>query len=269
VRLCKAVPAHETPEFETNPLIFVKTMDERHLFHLFNILDRENIYKSAGTLRYYLNYVFQDMTLTDRVVLDIGCGSGIMVAHAAYKGARLVVGLEPEASGARTGYLEQGRKILKALNLNPGQIQILPYTVQDYYSNHIKFDVILMHNSINHLDEEACRKLHFSQASRQNYIGIFKKISDLLNCGGTLVILDCSRYNLWPLLGVKNPFCPHIQWEKHQPPQLWVELLRQCGLKEPRIQWTSFKTLRWLGKPLQNWFTSFFFTSHFRLVMHK
>jgi SAM-dependent methyltransferase len=269
VRPCKAVPAHETAEFATNPLIFVKTMDERHLFHLFDILDTENIYKSAGTLRYYLNYVFQDMILTDRVVLDIGCGSGIMAAYAAYKGAKLVVGLEPEASGAKTGYLERGRKIIEALNLNYGQIQILPYTIQGYDSRQMKFDVILMHNSINHLDEKACRKLHFSHASRQNYIGIFKKVSDLLNCGGTLVILDCSRYNFWPLLRVKNPFCPQIQWEKHQSPQLWIELLQQCGLKGPRIQWASFRTLRWLGKPLQNRFTAFFFTSHFRLVMHK
>lgn len=192
-----------------------------------------------------------------------------MAAYAVCKGAELVVGLEPEASGTKTGCLERGRKMIESLNLNHRHIQILPYTIQDYDSNHTTFDVILMHNSINHLDEKACMKLHFSQASRETYIGIFKKISDLLNHTGVLVILDCSRYNFWPLLGVKNPLCPQIQWEKHQPPQLWVELLQQCGLKEPRIKWTSFKTLRWLGKPLQNRFASFFFTSHFRLVMHK
>lgn len=244
-------------------------MKEREPINLFEIINESRLYKSSGNPQYYLNYVCQNVVLKDKVILDIGCGWGIMAAYIVRKGAKSVVGFEPEASGAKTGYHERGKKMIEARNLNHRQIQILPYTIQDYDSNHMKFDVILTHNSINHLGEKACRKLHFSQASRQTYIGIFKKISDLLNHTGVLVILDCSRYNFWPLLGVKNPFCPQIQWEKHQPPQLWVELLQQCGLKEPRIKWTSFKTLRWLEKSLQNWFTSFFFTRHFRLLIHK
>jgi SAM-dependent methyltransferase len=159
--------------------------------------------------------------------------------------------------------------MIETLNLNRSRVQIFPYTIQDYDSKGVKFDIILMHNSVNHLDEKACSKLHVSQRARQIYLRIFNKIYGLLNFGGTLLVLDSSRYNFWPLLGLRNPFCPEIRWGKHQPPELWVDLLSRCGLKQPRIQWTSFKTLRWLGKPLRNRFAAYFFTSHFRLEMNK
>jgi SAM-dependent methyltransferase len=244
-------------------------MNDQKSSNLWKIITARNPHRSLGDLQYYFNYVFQNIALRNRVVLEIGCGSGIMAAYIAHKEAEFVLGLEPEAGGSIPGHLNLSRKIPKALSLNPGRIQILPATIQEYDPEGVKFDVVLMHNSINHLDEKASTELHASQEARKIYLHILDKISGLLNDSGTLLILDCSRYNFWPLLGLRNPFCPEIQWEKHQPPELWIYLLRRCGLRRPKIQWTSFKTIRGLGKPLRNRFASYFFTSHFRLEMNK
>lgn len=236
---------------------------------LFRMMTEKNFCKSVGNLQYYLNYIFQNVVLADKAVLDIGCGSRIIAAYAACRGARIVVGLEPEMAGSRSEVISGAKEIVESIDSNSLQIHFLQHTIQDYDSKGLKFDIILMHNSVNHLNEEACKKLHICHKAQEMYISIFRKISHLLNRGGIILILDCSRYNIWPSLRLKNPFCPQIEWEKHQSPKLWCELLGMCGLKHPIIQWTSSKTLRWLGKPLRNRFMAYFFTSHFRLEMCK
>jgi hypothetical protein len=63
---------------------------------------------------------------------------------------------------------------------------------------------------------------------------------------------------------------PHIEWEKHQAPGVWVRLLEEVGFAQPRLRWSSFNRLRGTGRALLgNPVAAYFLTSHFCLQMRK
>jgi len=76
-----------------------------------------------------------------------------------------------------------------------------------------------MHSSINHLDELACKDLHRNNKSRVNYMNLVRKLYDITNNNGIVLISDCTRYTIWSLLGLKNPLSPSINYEIHQSPK--------------------------------------------------
>lgn len=90
-------------------------------------------------------------------MLDIGCGDGILSLYAAWKGAKQVIGLEPELAGSTKGVLEKFKHQSELLALD--NVSIKPLRFQDYQPKDVRFDIILLHNSINHLDEQACINL--------------------------------------------------------------------------------------------------------------
>ena len=154
--------------------------------------------------------------------------------------------------------------------LGYNQVEFEPVTFQAFDSAEKQFDIILLHNSINHLDETACINLLNDEASKAIYMDIFSKLSSLASSGAKLIVCDCSRYNFFALLKVRNPFAPTIEWHKHQAPKVWVNLLGQVGFVNPRIRWTAFNTLRSPGRILLgNRLLSYFLRSDFRFTMKK
>jgi len=146
-----------------------------------------------------------------------------------------------------------------------------PIRFQDFHT--VKtFDIILMQDSINHLDEEACVKLQYDDEARKKYGLIFRKLSEIAVPGARLIITDFSRYNLFASLGVKNPFVPTSEWDKHQSPDFWSKMLSEYGFMNPEVFWTFYLAsgVRKIGRLLLgNRFASYFFNSHFRLVLDK
>jgi len=228
---------------------------------------QEGLAGSASRLHFYLKSFYKGIPLSQKSVLDIGCGTGLLSLYAFCQGARQVVGLEPEAQGSTIGTLHKFTKMINILGLNG--ITALPCTFQEYSCPDNSYDIIVLCDSINHLDEEACIHLQHSQLARDKYKWLFSKMNRLLAYDGKIIITDCSRHNFFALLGRKNPFGPDIEWHKHQSPRFWANLLESCGFTNPMINWTTPLILRGLGKPLGNLFTSYFLLSHFRLVMNK
>lgn len=201
-------------------------------------------------------------------MIDIGGGSGLFSFYAAIMGAESVICLEPETKGSTKGATERFKQLSTKLSLNNVGLQKVRF--QDFDPNGKKFDIILLHNSINHLNEQACIALENDESARKEYAMIFQKISEIAAPGAELIIADCSRQNFFALLNIANPFEPTIEWYKHQTPEFWINMLSSHNFVRPQIRWTSFSILGKIGRLLfGNRFLSYFLSSHFVLVMYK
>jgi SAM-dependent methyltransferase len=229
---------------------------------------KEKLYSTPERLRFRMDELFGEVDFRNKKVLDIGGGTGLYSFYAAARGARKVLCLEPEADGSTPGVVEKIRR-LKQL-LSSANVEFKPLTLQDFKPQGERFDVVLLHSSINHLDETACIHLLEDRKFRTTYQDLFAKLFALSNEGASLIICDCSRYNIFPLLGLRNPFAPTIEWHKHQAPRVWAELLESVGFANPRISWRAFNRLgRWGTALLANPLAAYFLTSSFCLRMDR
>lgn len=212
--------------------------------------------------------LFAGVELSGHSVLDIGAGDGAASLYAACCGASRVVSLEPEADGSRTNVrtrFEESR-----VRVGAQQVELRAERLQEFDAKGERFDVLLAKASINHLDEDACMRLHTDPDARARYLVILRTLAELSCPGGALVIADCARSNVFATLGRRNPLKPTIEWGKHQSPTLWAELLSQVGFEHPRIRWTTLNTLRSPGQYLLgNRVCAYFLTGTFVLTMSR
>jgi SAM-dependent methyltransferase len=228
----------------------------------------ERLFPRERNLIFHQRWLFEGVDFENRTMLDIGAGAGLNGFYAACRGAREVICIEPEADGSTPGAQERFLRLKKRLGVD--NIRFEPAFFQSYEAGDRKFDIILLHNSVNHLDESACVDLLTDDAARTRYRRIFEKIAALAQPGATLILCDCSRYNFFAALGLRNPVMPTIEWEKHQAPEIWAELLGEAGFEEPRIRWSSFNRLGAVGeRVLGNKLAAYFLKSHFCLTLRR
>lgn len=236
----------------------------------FSIIQRHGLWSGRkATLKFYLDYLFEGMSFKGMAMLDVGGGSGLFSLYGAYMGANPVLCLEPELEGSRDG---MAHKLIRLCDSLPAHVSIVPkaVTFQDFEPGNQIFNIILLHNSINHLDEEACINLQLSDDAKKRYKVIFEKLGELAAPRARLIIADCSRYNFWHQLRLRNPVASTIEWHKHQRPEYWSSLLSASGFVNPHIRWTSPARFGTIGRLLfGNWLASYLTTSHFCLVMEK
>ena len=183
------------------------------------------LFPSERRLRRSLRAVFQDRPLRGENVLDIGGGRGLLSMYAGAAGARRVVCLEPEADGSMSGSMSNAETFRRHLGVE--NVEIVRHTLQEYEPGPMKFDVIVLHKSINHLDEEACIRMLEDASAWGAYRAIAARIANLASQGATLIVCDCGRSNLFSLLGLWNPLAPSIEWHKHQNPPTWIRPVRR------------------------------------------
>jgi len=201
-------------------------------------------------------------------MLDIGCGNGRMGLWAAARGARRVVGLEPEAEGSSSGMQEAFDAAARRVGL-ADRVELVTKPLQEYETAE-RFDVVLLAAPVNHLDEDACVRLHEEEAARETYRERFRLIARVAAPGAHLIVTDCDRRNVFARIGARNPLCPTIEWEKHQSPFLWSKLLGDVGFEAPRVRWAALNTLRGPGQLLLGHrFGSYMLTSAFLLRMRR
>ena len=224
----------------------------------FSAAEAEWPVRRTGNLRFYLDYLFEGVDLRGARVLDIGAGGGRYSFYAAAAGAARVVALEPESAGSATGVATRFEQVRDQLGVD--SVELRHETLQEFDPGDQLFDVLFMHASINHLDEPATMRLHRDEAARQVYRELFAKLAGMGADGARLVASDVSRHNLFAKLPVRNPLQPTIEWEKHQPPETWIGLLKDAGFAEPRVRWSTASSLRrpgrmLLGNRMAAWFT--------------
>lgn len=219
----------------------------------------------AARAFYRCRWIYKGVQLAGKRVLDIGAGMGIQSAYAIARGAKCVVAIEPEAAGSTKGSVSIIRRIQH--QLGAPHFEVVTETIQNYDSAGQTFDIVLSHNSVNHLDESRCMALGHSEQAREVYRGIFRRITEMMVPNGKMIITDCSRRNFFRSLGLKSPLMPQIEWEKHQTPRTWTKLLEPLGFEKEHLSWYTFYPLRHLRGLLDNATAAFFLGAIFRLVL--
>lgn len=194
----------------------------------------------------YLDLVFDGVPLAGRSVLDVGGGDGIISFYAASKGASRVVCLEPGADGSSPAIDERYQTFTERVG---GPVVRLNERFQDHDPAGEKYDVVLVHNAINHLDEDACARLPEPDAEAA-YRSIFASLRQLLKPEGHIIVTDCGRRNLWGDLRLHNVFAPTIEWHIHQEPKVWDRLMVGAGFAPGRIRWDAPSKMRKPGQVL-------------------
>lgn len=215
-----------------------------------------------------VQHTFAGIDLRGRKVLDVGSGLGWASYYAAAMGAERVVSVEPEADGSHGRMLETATALRSELRLE-NTVEIMPMTLEEAGLSE-QFDIVVLINSINHMNEPACAVLDRDEDARSQFRAILAPVRDACAAGGRLVVTDCTNRNLFGDLGVKSPMCPTIEWEKHQPPRVWANLLKGLGFTDASVAWTPHPRLGVLGRPLAaHPLLAYVFNSHFRLTMRR
>ena len=212
--------------------------------------------------KFYVSSIFYGINFNDKNILDIGSGTGIFSVYSSIAGAKNVVSLEPEHKGSSEKSLDKFSMLIK--NFGCQNINVVSQKIQDYKPDNIKFDIIILHNTINHLDEDAAINLNKDLSSKEIYLNIFKELKNICNQNCTLIITDCSRHNFFGDLRINNPFVPQIEWNKHCTPYLWKKLLAKSKFKNIEIKWINHNSTRNIGKYIiGNKYLSYFLNSYF------
>jgi SAM-dependent methyltransferase len=231
------------------------------------IIDEEIDGPGLPRLLGIVDNAFRGVDVRDRSVLDVGCGRGILSFAAAAAGARKVVSLEPEVDGSTAGVSATYTRLLQRLGFP--QVTLVQELLQHYDFAGGPFDVVMMHNSINHLDEQACVEFERNESARQKYVTWFRRLHDNISPGGTLVFADCSNRNLFGDLGLPNPVARTIEWEKHQAPETWFKGLEEAGFETGPVRWTPLHSAGPLRPLFRSRFMSYLTNSHFVAVARR
>jgi len=179
-----------------------------------------------------------------------------------FRGAKSCINLEPFLDGSSGEFLKN--------NINDLKVEYINSTFQKFDTKE-KFDIIIIHDTINHIDEEQYVELRKSKKARKIYSELIKKISQMLNKDGVIVVSDCASSNFYGNLGIKNPFAPSIEWKLHQNPSILIPFFEQNNLKVVSKRWSPFKRFGYFGLIISffGFIPSFFMQSHFCLVFKK
>ncbi|WP_135366097.1 methyltransferase domain-containing protein [Halosimplex halophilum] len=213
-----------------------------------------------------LELLFEGIDFTDQTVLDVGAGNGIYSLFAVCAGADRIVALEPAGDGSNGINVNGVRTVAESVET----IEVVSEPLQNFKSNE-QFDIVIMRNVINHLDEDATRDLLTDPTAHQRYQDIFGHLGDLTADDATIVITDSSRNNYLRFLGERNPFIGSRDWPIHQAPEVWATLLSHQGFAVRDIRWRSTLSLLGpVGKRLfSNRLVSHLTSSNFILIMDR
>lgn len=224
-------------------------------------------YPCSKRLRAHVEAFFDGFELKEKRILDVGGGVGLLSIYAASRGADSIC-IEPEADGSTRGAAKRFSELASCAGVS-ARAELDVCTIQDHKPDGL-YDIVIMANTINHIDESACINLTNDQKSYDSYVEVFKNIFDMTRNGGAIIITDCDRKNIFNTFGMQSPIVPSIEWHKHQHPLMWMQVLGDAGFDNARYKWVAPTRLGKFWKLfLENRISAYTLTGMFRITARK
>ena len=230
----------------------------------FEICVETGVSSSIKNSRFQFKQIFKNINLNNKSILDIGGGSGYLSFYCMLKGAKSAVCLEPGEDGVN---LEKNASFETFDENFNYEIDYLNEKIEEYHSNQ-KFDVIILHNSINHLVECDCKNLNHNIDAKKKIMKTIEKISFLANYNSLLLIVDNSGYHFFQNFGLEHhPLIPHVGFHDHESPSFWIKLIEHYKYKFLSKDYITPNPLSFFGKIIfNNCLSSYFLGFPFRLI---
>jgi len=222
---------------------------------------RRVFYSNAARYKARGEFLFDGIPLAGAHVLEVGCGGGTWAIWAALNGAENVIGIDPEARGSSAGDFATFQQTIKLLGLT-GKVTASDQFLEELPAQQEPFDVVIMYDVINHLDEAAVVVLDRDAAAYESYVNALQRLRSRMRAGAWLIVADCARDNFWVRLGLRSPFASNIAWQKHQNPEMWINVFKQSRFEYSDLRWSYFYPFR---RFTSNWLTQYLTCSHFVL----
>ena len=222
--------------------------------------------RTSGLDYYFRGQIFKWVDLKNKRLLDIGGGNGLAsIWSLTSGGCKEAIVIDPFDKGSNSLMFEQFKKMKQASGVDD-RLQLHNGIPRDLSGKVGIFDIVLMHNSVNHINEKMVSLLKFSEQARNTFMQEFKLIRSRIALNGILIVSDCSNRNFFGDIGIKNPIAPTINWAFHQTPAVWSAIIESSGFKHVRTAWTTRRELGRLGHLiLGNKVGAYLTNSHFAL----
>ena len=214
---------------------------------------------------YFSRYVFDGIDLSSKNIADVGGGNGIASFYACVS--------DPSCNSWVVDPIEEGSNSQMMQQYSAFQNRFSCERVRyhrdviDTLEHPQMFDILLLHNSINHIVEDL---LGLEQTDLTSFRQRLQSIISRLRVGGVLIVAECGRRNLWGDLGFKSPFSPTIEWKIHKEPEFWREILEPLGVEHLKTTWSARREFGSFGKRfLSNRFAAYVTNSHFVSVYKR
>lgn len=216
---------------------------------------------------YHFDEQFTDTVLTDKTILEVGCGRGFIAMWIAlFKGVRKVVALdESEGVGSEIKILIFLKKYLKELNIK--NIEVVKSNIMANQFRDNTFDIIISNNALHHVVRTG-KYISKDKETKKKWIELFVELRRLLKSRGQLFVQEFSRNNIWRFSPIKLRF-KQIDWEIHPTLSEWLEVISLAGFRDIKYQRTVNYKLRGLYFLSRNSIASFFLNSSFDIYATK
>ena len=205
--------------------------------------------------------------LSQKKILDIGCGKGMVAAYICllYPEANVSAIDEDEGNGLDQGSLKIIHEAKSKFILNNLTILKKDFWEIDFELD--SFDVILANDSLHHIVEYNVKDE--TQKQKENWLKAFLKIKKYLKPGGHLILREVSVFNFWNHTNLKLLFS-HMTWEIHPSLKFILETLKEAGFIDVQYSYLVNYKLRILTKLLEkNFLYGYFLNPTFHISAQK